>query len=229
MASERRPALLCDEAFGLVIGGLSLFILLSLLSWSHAASTLGGVSPSANWGGPVGHRLASMLIQALGGGAFLVVGLLGHAAHLWYTCARRRQLLALGLGGILLLLGTRTSAAIQSGADFRIYGRCGGSGRTQARGCSLAVLQCRGHPVDQRHRGRTGWHDGGPPVVVNGPAWDDAATIVRQFGALIPPRTARAQAGIHSPAAKRTVTVIPPPWWWHRCSPLTPRIAPTSS
>lgn len=105
MASARRPVLLHDEAFGLVIGGLSLFLLLSLLSWSHAASTWGGVSPAANWGGPVGHRLASTLIHALGGGAFLVVGLLGHAAHLWYTHARRQQRLAMGLGGMLLLLG----------------------------------------------------------------------------------------------------------------------------
>ena len=126
MASERRPALLCDEAFGLVIGGLSLFILLSLLSWSHAASTLGGVSPSANWGGPVGHRLASMLIQALGGGAFLVVGLLGHAAHLWYTCARRRQLLALGLGGILLLLGTAPLLQFSLAQAFAFMGDAGG-------------------------------------------------------------------------------------------------------
>ena len=118
--------LLYDEAFGLVIGGLSLFILLSLLSWSHAASTWGGVAPAANWGGLVGHRLASVLVHALGGGAFLVVGLLGHAAHLWYTRARRQQLLALGLGGTLLLLGAAPLLQISLAQALAFMGDAGG-------------------------------------------------------------------------------------------------------
>ena len=118
--------LLYDEACGLVIGGLSLFILLSLLSWSHAASTWGGVAPAANWGGLVGHRLASVLVHALGGGAFLVVGLLGHAAHLWYTRARRQQLLALGLGGTLLLLGAAPLLHISLAQALAFMGDAGG-------------------------------------------------------------------------------------------------------
>jgi S-DNA-T family DNA segregation ATPase FtsK/SpoIIIE len=105
VASARRPGRLYDQACGLVVGGLSLFILLSLLSWSQAASNGGDGSAAANWGGPIGHRLASSLIHALGAGAFLVVGLLGHAAHLSYTRALRQRRTALGLGGLLLLLG----------------------------------------------------------------------------------------------------------------------------
>ena len=109
-----------------MIAGLSLFILLSLLSWSHGASTWGGVSPAANWGGPVGHRLASTLIHVLGGGAFLVVGLLGHAAHLWYTHARCQQRLALGLGGMLLLLGTAPLLQIVLARALAFMGDAGG-------------------------------------------------------------------------------------------------------
>jgi S-DNA-T family DNA segregation ATPase FtsK/SpoIIIE len=126
VASARRPVGLHDEAFGLVIGGLSLFILLSLLSWSRAASISGDVSPAANWGGPVGHRIASTLIHALGGGAFLVVGLLGHAAHLCYTHARRQQRLALGLGGMLLLLGAAPLLQIGLAQARAFMGDAGG-------------------------------------------------------------------------------------------------------
>lgn len=126
MVSERRSVRLYDEACALVIAGLSLFILLSLLSWSHAASTWGGMSPAANWGGAVGHRLASTLIHVLGGGAFLVVGLLGHAAHLWYIHARRQQRLALGLGGMLLLLGTAPLLQIVLARALAFMGDAGG-------------------------------------------------------------------------------------------------------
>jgi DNA segregation ATPase FtsK/SpoIIIE, S-DNA-T family len=126
VAPVRRPVRLHEEAFGLVIGGLSLFILLSLLSWSHAASTWGGISPTMNWGGPVGHRLASTLVHALGGGAFLVVGLLGHAAYLWCTHAQRQQRLRLGLGGILLLLGSAALLHISLPPALAFMGDAGG-------------------------------------------------------------------------------------------------------
>jgi DNA segregation ATPase FtsK/SpoIIIE, S-DNA-T family len=126
VASARRPRLLHDEACGLVLGGLSLFILLSLLSWSYAASNWGEVSPAANWGGLVGHRLASTLVHALGAGAFLVVGLLGHAAHLCYTHAQRQQRLALGWGGMLLLLGAAPLLQIVLAQALAFMGDAGG-------------------------------------------------------------------------------------------------------
>jgi S-DNA-T family DNA segregation ATPase FtsK/SpoIIIE len=129
--------LLYGEAFGLVLGGLSLFILLSLLSWSHAASTWGGVAPAANWGGLVGHQLASVLVHALGGGAFLVVGLLGQAAHLWYTRARRQQLLALGLGGTLLVLGAAPLLHLSLAQALAFMGDAGG---TVGRGLGAVLL-----------------------------------------------------------------------------------------
>jgi S-DNA-T family DNA segregation ATPase FtsK/SpoIIIE len=126
VASARRPWPLHDEALGLVMGGLGIFALLSLLSWSHAASTWGAATPAANWGGPVGHRLASALVHALGGGAFLLVGLLGHAAYLWYTHARRQQRLAMGLGGLLLLLGTAPLLDIGLAPALAFMGDAGG-------------------------------------------------------------------------------------------------------
>jgi DNA segregation ATPase FtsK/SpoIIIE, S-DNA-T family len=126
VAPVRRPVRLHEEAFGLVIGGLSLFILLSLLSWSHAAATWGGMAPTMNWGGPVGHRLASTLVHILGGGAFLVVGLLGYAAYLWCTPARRQQRLRLGLGGILLLPGSAALLHISLPSALAFMGDAGG-------------------------------------------------------------------------------------------------------
>jgi DNA segregation ATPase FtsK/SpoIIIE, S-DNA-T family len=127
VTSVRRPGLLHDAAWGLVIGGLSLFILLSLLSWSHAASLWMGASPATNWGGLVGHQLASTLIHALGGGAFVLVGLLGHAAHLCYTHTWRRQRRALGLGGVLLLLGSTPLQHIALARELAFMGDAGGA------------------------------------------------------------------------------------------------------
>jgi DNA segregation ATPase FtsK/SpoIIIE, S-DNA-T family len=126
VVSVRRPVHLYDEALGLVIGGLSLFILLSLLSWSHAAATGGGMSPAANWGGAIGHQLASTLVHALGGGAFLLVGLLGRAAYLWCTHARRQQRLTLGLGGLLLLLGAAPLLHVSFARALAFMGDAGG-------------------------------------------------------------------------------------------------------
>jgi S-DNA-T family DNA segregation ATPase FtsK/SpoIIIE len=95
-----------DEALGLVMAGLGVFVLLSLLSWRASAVALGGAAaPAANWGGVVGHRLAGALVWGFGAAAFLLVGLLGQAAWLWLTHAPRRQRLAMGVGGGLLLLG----------------------------------------------------------------------------------------------------------------------------
>jgi S-DNA-T family DNA segregation ATPase FtsK/SpoIIIE len=55
-----------------------------------------------------------------------VVGLLGHAAHLWYTHARRQQRLALGLGGMLLLLGAAPLLHIILAQAFAGMGDAGG-------------------------------------------------------------------------------------------------------
>src|SRR5262245_23256550 len=91
VASARSPKRFHDEAFGLLSGGLSLFLLLSLLSWSHTHAGGTWTAPAANWGGILGQWLASRLFLWLGGGAFLVVGLLGHAAYVWCCHARRPQ------------------------------------------------------------------------------------------------------------------------------------------
>ena len=226
MASERRPVLLYDEAFGLVIGGLSLFILLSLLSWSHAASTWGGVAPAANWGGLVGHRLASVLVHALGGGAFLVVGLLGHAAHLWYTRARRQQLLALGLGGTLLLLGAAPLLQISLAQALAFMGDAGG---VVGRGLGAVLLPyC---------------NVGGTLLISAIVATLGGLMVVRPWVSmgrrglvrlralsipvLLPLRGAE-DTDRHAPASAEAHRYgHPPPWWWRQCSPLPPRTSPT--
>ena len=205
-----------------MIGGLSLFILLSLLSWSHAASTWGGVSPAANWGGPVGHRLASTLIHALGGGAFLVVGLLGHAAHLWYTHARRQQRLALGLGGMLLLLGAAPLLQIVLAQALAFMGDAGGVvgrwlGALLLPYCNVggtllisAIVAALGGMIVVRP-----WL----PVGRRGVLWLRCA---QHRVALTPPGTTRAQAGVHSPTPKPIVMVIALRGGGTQRSPLTP-------
>jgi S-DNA-T family DNA segregation ATPase FtsK/SpoIIIE len=127
MASGRHPWPLHDEALGIVMGGVGLFALLSLLSWSASASTVGGVvSPATNWGGLVGHRLASTLVHTLGGGAFLLVGLWGHAASLWFAHAPRQPRLSVGLGGVLLLLGVEPLLQIGLARPLAFMGDAGG-------------------------------------------------------------------------------------------------------
>jgi S-DNA-T family DNA segregation ATPase FtsK/SpoIIIE len=127
MASARRPWPLHDEACGIVIGGVGLFALLSLLSWSHDASTVGvAASPAANWGGLVGHRLASTLVHTLGGGAFVLIGLLGQAAYLWCTHAARQPRLLAGVGGVLLLLGVEPLLQIGLARPLAFMGDAGG-------------------------------------------------------------------------------------------------------
>src|SRR5262245_19742541 len=115
-----------DEACGLLIGGLSLFSLLSLLSWGHSVSRWGGAVPTANWGGELGHWLASALVLSLGGGAFLVVGLLGQAAYLLSTHAVRLQRLRLGLGGLLLVAGAAPLLHVSLGRSLASMGDAGG-------------------------------------------------------------------------------------------------------
>jgi S-DNA-T family DNA segregation ATPase FtsK/SpoIIIE len=83
-------------------------------------------SPAANWGGLVGHRLASALVQALGGGAFLPVGLLWLAALLWLTHAPRQQRIALGVGGLLLLVGAGPLLQIGLAQELAFMGGAGG-------------------------------------------------------------------------------------------------------
>jgi len=125
--SRRRPWPLHDEAFGIVIGGVGMFTLLSLLSWSHSASLAGvAASPAANWGGVVGHRLASTLVHTLGGGAFLLIGLLGQVAYLWFTHAARQLRLLAGLGGVVLLLGVEPLLQLGLAQSLAFKGEAGG-------------------------------------------------------------------------------------------------------
>jgi S-DNA-T family DNA segregation ATPase FtsK/SpoIIIE len=127
VASRSRPWPLHDEALGIVIGGVGLFTFLSLLSWSHSAAPVGvAAAPAANWGGVVGHRLASTLVSALGGGAFLLVGLLGQAAYLWCTHAARQLRLLTGLGGVVLLLGVEPLLQLGLGRPLAFMGDAGG-------------------------------------------------------------------------------------------------------
>jgi DNA segregation ATPase FtsK/SpoIIIE, S-DNA-T family len=88
------------------MGGVGLFLLLSLWSAERSPAAMADTaSPVANWGGLVGHWLASTLTYALGGGAFVLVGLLWQAAFLWITRAPRQARLLTGVGGLLMIVG----------------------------------------------------------------------------------------------------------------------------
>jgi DNA segregation ATPase FtsK/SpoIIIE, S-DNA-T family len=127
VAAKRRPWPLLDAALGLVSGGGGSFLLLSLLSLAHLAAALGRPPvPAANWGGPIGHRLAQTLVQAVGSGALLLVALLWQAALLWLTHAPRRQHLLTGVGGLLLLLGLSPLLRLGFGRDPVFMGEAGG-------------------------------------------------------------------------------------------------------
>ena len=137
MPSKRRPWPLHDEAFGIVIGGVGMFTLLSLLSWSHSASLAGvTASPAANWGGVVGHWLASTLVHTFGGGAFLLLGLLGQVAYLRFTHADRQVRLLVGLGGVVLLLGVEPLLQLGLARPSAFRGEAGGQV-----GCWLVALR----------------------------------------------------------------------------------------
>jgi hypothetical protein len=107
-APEGLSVSLVDEALGIVMGGVGLFLLLSLGSADPSTPVLTDmVSPEANWGGLVGHWLASTLTYALGAGAFVLVGLLWQAAFLWITHASRQPRVLTGVGGFLIIVGLR--------------------------------------------------------------------------------------------------------------------------
>lgn len=137
MASRRRPWPLHDEALGIVIAGVGMFTLLSLLSWSHSTSLTGvAASPAANWGGVVGHRLASTLVYTLGGGAFLLIAVLAQVAYLWFTHAAWQLRLLTGLGGVVLLLGVEPLLQLGLARPLAFMGEAGG----QLGGCLVALL-----------------------------------------------------------------------------------------
>ncbi len=106
LASVERPSPLTDAVMGIVMGGVGIFLLLSLLSLAHVQPSGGRVQlPSANWGGIVGYALANGLSRATGSAAFLVPVLLCQAALVWLIHARRGQRILYGVGGLLLLVG----------------------------------------------------------------------------------------------------------------------------
>jgi S-DNA-T family DNA segregation ATPase FtsK/SpoIIIE len=102
----RSVSLLADEAIGIIIGAAGVFLLFSLLSTGHALSgATGAAVPTANWGGLVGHWVASNLLNTFGSGAFLLVGLVWQAAFLTMTHASPQQRILASLGGGLLVIG----------------------------------------------------------------------------------------------------------------------------
>lgn len=106
MAVARDSSSLIDELGGIVLGGGGVFLLLSLLSWTSMASASGvPVPPAANWGGVIGHLLASALTAAVGSSAWLLVALMWQMALLCLTHAPARQRLSTAVGGGLALLG----------------------------------------------------------------------------------------------------------------------------
>ncbi len=120
VTARRQPVPLHHEALGMVMGGMGLFILLSLLSWCQSAA------PATNWGGVVGHRLTSRLVQVLGGGAYLLVGLLWQAAVLWLAHAPRQQRRTAAVGGLLLLVGVTPLLHIGLASEFACMADAGG-------------------------------------------------------------------------------------------------------
>jgi S-DNA-T family DNA segregation ATPase FtsK/SpoIIIE len=83
-----------------------MFLLLSLWSAANAPAGLNGVTvPSANWGGLVGHWVATGATFAIGGGAFIVVGLLWQVAWLSMVHVPLPQRFLAGLGGGLMVIG----------------------------------------------------------------------------------------------------------------------------
>jgi DNA segregation ATPase FtsK/SpoIIIE, S-DNA-T family len=118
VTAARRPMPLHDEALGIVMGGVGLFVLLSLLSWCQSSAAWGSAgAPPANWGGVVGHWLAGTLVRIVGISAFLVVGLLWQAAVLRLLPVSRQQRLTTAVGGLLLLVGATSLLQIGLAAE----------------------------------------------------------------------------------------------------------------
>ncbi|HEX9868363.1 MAG TPA: DNA translocase FtsK 4TM domain-containing protein, partial [Candidatus Tectomicrobia bacterium] len=81
---------------------------------------------AANWGGVVGHRLASTLVYTLGGGAFLLIAVLAQVAYLWFTHAAWQLRLLTGLGGVVLLLGVEPLLQLGLARPLAFMGEAGG-------------------------------------------------------------------------------------------------------
>ncbi len=136
--AARPPRPLLDEACGLVLGGIGLFLLLSLLSADRSASAWRGTaSPGGNWGGLVGSWLAWSLTQALGSGAWLVVGLLWQAAYVWISHAPRQQRVLTGIGGLLIVAGIGPICHLGVARDLAWIGHAGG---VVGRGLSALIV-----------------------------------------------------------------------------------------
>jgi S-DNA-T family DNA segregation ATPase FtsK/SpoIIIE len=109
------------------MGGGGLFLLLSLWSAERSPAALAdAVSPTANWGGLVGHWLASSLMYVLGAGAFVLVALLWQAAFLWITRAPRQARLLTGVGGLLMVVGLGPVFDLTLAAELAFMGHAGG-------------------------------------------------------------------------------------------------------
>jgi S-DNA-T family DNA segregation ATPase FtsK/SpoIIIE len=66
------------------------------------------------------------LVHALGGGAFLLIGLLGQVAYLRFTHAGRQVRLLAGLGGVVLLLGVEPLLQLGLARPLAFGGEAGG-------------------------------------------------------------------------------------------------------
>jgi S-DNA-T family DNA segregation ATPase FtsK/SpoIIIE len=134
VAVARYTSSLVDELGGIVLGGGGVFLLLSLFSWAPAASDAGwSVPPTANWGGVIGHLLASALSAMVGGGAWLIVGLMWQAALLCLTHAPPLQRVYTGVGGGLAVLGFSLLLHVSVASDPLLLGSAAGlTGRVLA-------------------------------------------------------------------------------------------------
>ena len=77
---------------------------------------------------------------------FLVVGLLGHAAHLWYTHARRRQRPAMGARGHAPPLGAAPLLQIVLAQALAFMGDAGGVGSAAGWGPCSCLSATSGAP-----------------------------------------------------------------------------------
>ena len=119
MATVRQPATnhghLVREAEAIAGGAFGVFLALSLLSY-------GADAPRANWGGPVGHILADVSLQALGLAAYLFPAYLGYLA----TALLRRDAKDFGgtrlVGAGLFTVGFAAFAGLLRGGKASVWG-----------------------------------------------------------------------------------------------------------